>query len=288
MTSCSRDTATLPRERPAAILSAVPRPAARARVPRPVNTVLIESVCFHPDNAGVVRVLGTAVAIVGLAGLGWILRELAAGGGIGGRRIGLAAVWLAASVALFLLVTRTGVRLTIDPEHKTLRQEARIAGVPQIREFPFSAFQHVTVTFDYAEWETWGSTRSAGQGRSTKHVSPVKVFTVAIAGAEDIRVDTFHVARAAERRAVELARLMELAPERRGYRVGAMTADELRGFRVVRSQTVGPGEEMAGTDGLRVGTVRIRAGRGESQPLSLDDWPRDETRTVPVIVPRAG
>jgi hypothetical protein len=253
-----------------------------------VTTVLIESVCFHPDNAGIVRVLGAAAIIVGLAGLGWILRGLALGGGIGLRRVGLAAVWVAASVALFLLVTRTGVRLTIDAQKKTLRQEARIAGVPQIRELPFSAFQHVTVTFDYAEWETWGSTRSAGQGRSTKHVSPVKVFTVAVAGAEDVRVDTFHVARAAERRAVELARLMGVTPERRGYRVGAMTAEELRSFRVVRSQTVGPGEEMVGTEGLAVGTIRIRAGRGESQPLSLGDWPKDETRTIPVVVPRAG
>ena len=65
-------------------------------------------------------------------------------------------------------------------------------------------------------------------------------------------------------------------------------ARTVRVLGVVRNQTVGPGEAMAGTEGLAVGTIRIRAGRGESQPLSLGDWPKDETRTIPVIVPRAG
>ncbi len=41
-----------------------------------MSTVLIESVCFHPDNAGVVRVLGMAVVVIGLAGLGWQLRDV--------------------------------------------------------------------------------------------------------------------------------------------------------------------------------------------------------------------
>jgi len=103
-----------------------------------------------------------------------------------------------------------------------------------------------------------------------------------------MRIESFQVVRAAERRAVDVARLLDLRAERRGYKVGAMTAAELRDFRVVRSQSVGPGEALAGTDGLAVGTLRIRAVAGEAQTLSLGDWPKDETRTIPVIVPKAG
>jgi hypothetical protein len=117
-------------------------------------------------------------------------------------------------------------------------------------------------------------------------VSPVLVFTLALDGVEEVRIESFHVVRAAERRAVELARVLGLPAERRGYAVGAMTAEELRSFRVVRSQFVGPGEELGSTDGLAVGTLRIRAVKGASQPLSLDAWPKDETRTIPVIVPK--
>ena len=250
-----------------------------------MDNVLIQSVCFHPDNAAIVRVLGAAVAVVGLAGLIWLLRDLP-GGGVGGRRIALAAGWLVACAAVGLLVTRTGVRLALDLERKIVRQEARIANVPQIREFPFASFTHVTVTFDHADWETWGSTRSAGSGRSTKHVSPVFVYKVALDGAQEVRIDSFHHARAAERRAIELARLLDLRAERRGYRVGAVTGEELRTFRVVRTQTVGPGETRAGTEGLAADTLRIRVVKGEAQQLSLGDWPKDETRTIPVIVPR--
>ena len=251
-----------------------------------MDNVLIQSVCFHPDNAGVVRALGVAVAVAGVAGLIWLLRDLP-GGGVGGRRLALAAGWLVACAAVGLLVTRTGVRLTLDLERRIVRQEARIANVPQIKELPFASFTHVTVTFDHAEWETWGSTRSAGSGRSTKHMSPVFAYKVALDGAAEMRIDSFHHARAAERRAVELARLLDLRAERRGYKVGAMTGEELRTFRVVRSQTVGPGEALAGTEGLAVGTMRIRAVKGEAQQLSLGDWPKDESRPIPVIVPRA-
>ena len=98
---------------------------------------------------------------------------------------------------------------------------------------------------------------------------------------------SFHHARAAERRAVELARLLDLRAERRGYALGAMTGYELRTFRVVRRQMIGPGEARAGTEGLTAGTVRIRAVKGEAQQLSLGDWPKDETRTIPVIVRRS-
>ena len=251
-----------------------------------MDNVLIQSVCFHPDNAGVVRALGVAVAVVGVAGLIWLLRDLP-GGGVGGRPLALVAGWLAACATVGLLVTRTGVRLTLDLERRLVRQEARIANVPQIREMPFASFSHLTVTFDHAEWGTWGGTRSAGAGRSTKHLSPVFVFKVALDGPEEVRIDSFHHARAAERRAVDLAGLLDLRAERRGYKVGALTGEELRTFRVVRTQTVGPGEALAGTEGLAVGTVRIRAVKGETQQLSLGDWPKDESRTIPVIVPRA-
>ncbi len=167
-------------------------------------------------------------------------------------------IWLAACVAVFLLVTRTGVRLTLDCDRKMVRQEARIGGVPQVRELPFGTFPHVTVTFDHAEWETWGSTRNTGSGRATKHVSPVLVFKVALDGGTEVPIESFHVVRAAERRAVELAHL----------------------------QFVGPGEELGTTEDLAVGTLRIRAVKGEAQQLSMGDWPKDETQTIPVIVPK--
>ena len=98
-----------------------------------MDNVLIQSVCFHPDNAGMVRALGVAVAVVGVAGLIWLLRDLP---GVGGRRLALAAGWLVACAAVGLLVTRSGVRLTLDLERRIVRQEARIANVPQTGSSP--------------------------------------------------------------------------------------------------------------------------------------------------------
>jgi hypothetical protein len=250
-----------------------------------MTTLLIESVCFHPDNALVVRALGALVAVVALAGLGWLFRDAFRGVSLPWGRVGLGAGWIAVMAAAFLLVTRSGVRVTVDHARQIVRQDASIAGVTQTREFPVSAFRSVAVTFDYAEWETWGSTRSTSSGRSTKHVSPVNVWKVILAGAEPVDIERFHAVRAAERRAVALARLLGLRAERHGYRVGRMTGEELRDFREVRSRFVGPRESGDRTDGLAVGTLRIRAVQGETQPLSLDDWPDDETRTIPILVP---
>jgi hypothetical protein len=116
-------------------------------------------------------------------------------------------------------------------------------------------------------------------------VSPVTVWKVSLHGAEPVPIESFHSARVAERRAVELAERLGLRAERHAYRLGRMTGDELREFREVRSRFVGPYESGNRTDGLAVGTLRIRAVLGEIQQLSLDDWPDDETRTIPIIVP---
>jgi len=251
-----------------------------------VDKPLVESLCFHPDNAGVVRALGAAVVVLAIAVLAWELRDVLAGGGIRWRRIGGAAVGLAVFSAAFLLVTRSGTRITVDLDRRVVREEARIGGLPQVRELPFTAFEAVTVTLSYTEWESY-STPKAGMG-SSRHVSPVVTWRLALDGAEHVALEIYQSVRGAEGKAMERARAWGLRAERRDYQVGPLTADELASFREMRTQTVPRGEPLPGLSGPLVGSFRIRAVSGESQPISPRDWPDDSARTTRIVVPKRG
>src|SRR5262249_48489447 len=103
-----------------------------------------------------------------------------------------------------------------------------------------------------------------------------------------VALEIYQSARGAEGKAMERARAWGLRAERRDYQIGPLTADELASFREVRVQTVLRGDPLPGISGPTVGSFRMRAVSGESQPISSRDWPDDPTRTIPIIVPKRG